>query len=68
MIDLKIGDQIYVKDVTETKAIIRDFRRDPKNPSTRIDVQWVDRDGAAMGRSSFFEDQEGTEWWRTPQN
>ena len=67
MIQLKIGDEIFIKNVSETRAIVADLRRDPKNPSVRIDVNWIDAQGRPMGRSSFFEDQEGTEWFRTQQ-
>lgn len=60
--NLSIGQEIFVKGVEDTRAFVREVKWNNETKSIKIEVSWKDRDGRAMGRSVFFDHQEGVEW------
>lgn len=56
-----VKQQIFVPG-SDSKAIVIGLRNQPDG-SVKFQVEWFNSNGGTMGKSWFFNHQEGTEWF-----
>lgn len=61
--NVKIGDEIFVPG-TQSRAFVKEIRYLASKKCNRIEVEWKGSDGGFLGKSNFFDFQEGTEWFK----
>ncbi len=60
----KRGDEIFIPN-TDSRAEVIEIRWLSIKKCHSIEVQWYHEDGGKIGRSKFFDYQEGLEWFHS---